>query len=99
MKVDNQLVDKVAELAKLEFDAQAKQKMISDMDKILSFVGKIEELDTEGVEPLIYMTQETNVLRNDEVGQHNTKEEALKNAPEKDSDYFKVPKVLNKKPN
>ena len=81
MKVDNQLVDKVAELAKLEFDAQAKQKMISDMDKILSFVGKIEELDTEGVEPLIYMTQETNVLRNDEVGQHNTKEEALKNAP------------------
>lgn len=96
MKVDNQLVDKVAELAKLEFDAQAKQKMISDMDKILSFVGKIEELDTEGVEPLIYMTQETNVLRNDEVGQHNTKEEALKNAPEKDSDYFKVPKVLNK---
>lgn len=96
MKVDNQLVDKVAELAKLEFDAQAKQKMISDMDKILSFVGKIEKLDTEGVEPLIYMTQETNVLRNDEVGQHNTKEEALKNAPEKDSDYFKVPKVLNK---
>lgn len=96
MKVDNQLVDKVAELAKLEFDAQAKQKMISDMDKILSFVGKIEELDTEGVEPLIYMTQETNVLRNDEVGQHNTKEEALKNAPDKDSDYFKVPKVLNK---
>lgn len=96
MKVDNQLVDKVAELAKLEFDAQAKQKMISDMDKILSFVGKIEELDTEGVEPLIYMTQETNMLRNDEVGQHNTKEDALKNAPEKDSDYFKVPKVLNK---
>lgn len=96
MKVDNQLVDKVAELAKLEFDAQTKQKMISDMDKILSFVGKIEELDTEGVEPLIYMTQETNVLRNDEVGQHNTKEEALKNAPDKDSDYFKVPKVLNK---
>ena len=96
MKVDNQLVDKVAELAKLEFDAQAKQKMISDMDKILSFVGKIEELDTEGVEPLIYMTQETNVLRNDEVSQHNTKEEALKNAPDKDSDYFKVPKVLNK---
>lgn len=96
MKVDNQLVDKVAELAKLEFDAQAKQKMISDMDKILSFVGKIEELDTEGVEPLIYMTQETNVLRNDEVGQHNTKEEALKNAPDKDSDYFKVPKVLNR---
>ena len=96
MKVDNQLVDKVAELAKLEFDAQAKQKMISDMNKILSFVGKIEELDTEGVEPLIYMTQETNVLRNDEVGQHNTKEEALKNAPDKDSDYFKVPKVLNK---
>lgn len=96
MKVNNQLVDKVAELAKLEFDAQAKQKMISDMDKILSFVGKIEELDTEGVEPLIYMTQEANVLRNDEVGQHNTKEEALKNAPEKDSDYFKVPKVLNK---
>ena len=66
------------------------------MDKIISFIDKIEELDTKSIQPLVYMSEETNVLRSDEVGEHNTKEDALKNAPQKDSDYFKVPKVLKK---
>ena len=96
MKVDKKLVDKVAGLAKLEFDEAAKEKMVSDMDKIISFIDKLEELNTESVEPLVYMSEETNVLRADEVGEHSAKEDALKNAPQKDSDYFKVPKVLKK---
>ena len=96
MKVDKKLVDKVARLANLEFDESGKEKMVSDMDKIISFIDKIEELDTKSIQPLVYMSEETNVLRSDEVGEHNTKEDALKNAPQKDSDYFKVPKVLKK---
>ena len=96
MKVDKKLVDKVARLANLEFDESGKEKMVLDMDKIISFIDKIEELDTKSIQPLVYMSEETNVLRSDEVGEHNTKEDALKNAPQKDSDYFKVPKVLKK---
>ena len=96
MKINKKLVDKVAGLAKLEFDEAAKEKMVSDMNKMISFIDKLEEIDTESIEPLVYMSEETNVLRADEVGEHISKEKALKNAPQKDSDYFKVPKVLKK---
>jgi len=96
MKVDKTLVDKVASLAKLEFDEKAKEKMVADMDKIIAFIDKLDELDTQEVTPLVYMSEETNVLRADNVGEHSAKEDALKNAPQKDSDYFKVPKVLKK---
>ena len=96
MKVDKKLIEKVARLANLNFDESAKEKMVSDMNKIISFIDKLEELDTESVQPLIYMSEETNVLRADEVGEHSAKKDALKNAPQKDSDYFKVPKVLKK---
>lgn len=96
MKINKKLVDKVARLAKLEFDEAAKEKMVSDMNKMISFIDKLEEIDTESIEPLVYMSEETNVLREDKVGEHSLKENAMKNAPQKDSDYFKVPKVLKK---
>jgi aspartyl-tRNA(Asn)/glutamyl-tRNA(Gln) amidotransferase subunit C len=54
----------------------------------------LNELDTEGVEPLIYLSEEFNVMRKDEARKTITQEQALKNAPKRDSDYFKVPKVL-----
>lgn len=96
MKVDIQTVDKLAELSKLEFDNAAKQEIVGDLNRILSFVEKLNELDTENVEPLIYMNDEINVLRADEEKTTITQDEALKNAPDKDSDYFRVPKVLSK---
>jgi aspartyl-tRNA(Asn)/glutamyl-tRNA(Gln) amidotransferase subunit C len=55
---------------------------------------KLNEVDTEGVEPLIYMSDNENVLREDEVVQSISHEDALKNAPKKDSDFFRVPKVI-----
>ena len=61
---------------------------------MLSFIGKLNELDTDNVEPLIYMTNERNVLRKDEAEHPITQKEALKNAPKKDSDYFRAPKVI-----
>lgn len=96
MKVDHKLIDKLAELSQLEFDDASKNEMIKDLDKILAFVNKLDELDTKNIKPLIYINDEVNSLREDEVGQHLNKNAALKNAPEKNSDYFKVPKVLNK---
>ena len=96
MKIDNELVDRLAELSKLEFDEQAKEGLKKDLQKILNLVEKLEEIDVEGVEPLIYMTDEKNILRKDVVKDTVTKEDALLNAPQRDSDYFKVPKVIKK---
>ena len=96
MKIDNETVDKIAHLARLEFENEAKQEIIKDMNNMLSFIDKLYELDTQNIEPLIYMSDEVNVLREDDVKHEITQDEALKNAPKKDSDYFKVPKVLEK---
>lgn len=96
MKIDKETIDKIAHLARLEFDDDAKNQMITDMNNMLAFVDKLNELDTTNVAPLIYMSNEVNVLREDEIKQEITQQEALKNAPQKDSDYFKVPKVIEK---
>ena len=94
--IDDKLVADLSRLAKLKFDASKAEKMKSDLDKIISFVDKLSEIDTEGVEPLIYLSEEVNVLRVDEIKNEVSQENALKNAPQKDSDYFKVPTVLRK---
>lgn len=96
MKIDQTLIDKLARLSQLEFNSDTKAKMEEDLNKISAFVDKLNEVDTENIDPLIYLNEETNKLREDEIGKHSPKKEALKNAPTKDSDYFKVPTVLKK---
>lgn len=96
MLVNEELVDKLAHLAKLEFSKDQKAAMVADFQKILDFVGKLEELDVEGVEPLIHLTSHSARLRQDLPLATISHEEALKNTPLADSDYFKVPKVLAK---
>lgn len=94
-KIDIKTVDEIAHLARLEFTDEAKSEILNDMNRMLAFVDKLNELNTDNVEPLIYMTEERSVLREDEAKQTITQQEALKNAPKKDSDYFKVPKVID----
>ena len=94
MKIDKETIQKIAHLARLEFDDKDEASMTRDMDKILNWVEKINELDTSNVEPLTNMSYEINRLREDKVGTHLEKEKGLKNAPKKDQDYFRVPKVL-----
>ena len=96
MEITNKLIQDIAALAKLEFDERSAEQMKADLEKIIGFVDKLSELDTEGVEPLIYLSEEVSVLREDEIKAVVSQVEALKNAPEKDSDYFKVPTVLKK---
>ncbi len=96
MEVTNELIDKIAGLAKLEFSNEEKSAMVKDLDRILVFVEQLNTLDTEGVEPLIHMSEETNVMREDVIKNEISHAEALKNAPKKNSDYFLVPKVLGK---
>ena len=96
MEINNKLIQDIAKLSKLKFDDSSNEKMKEDFKKILAFVDKLNEIDTEGVDPLIYLSDEENVLRSDAVSKYTSQEDALKNAPQKDSDYFKVPTVLKK---
>ncbi len=97
MEITNEIIDKLSKLAKLQFKDEDKEGIKNDLTKIIAFVDKIDELDTDGVEPLIHMSKEINVLREDEVRETITQAQALNNAPSKDSDYFKISTVLNKK--
>jgi aspartyl-tRNA(Asn)/glutamyl-tRNA(Gln) amidotransferase subunit C len=94
MTIDEQTVDKIAHLARLELAPGEKAEMIADMNKILGFMDKLNEVDTTGVEPLVYMTDEPNILREDVVKQVITTAEALENAPEHDNSHFLVAKVI-----
>lgn len=94
MKIDREHLDKIAHLARLEFEEKDADKMMKDMTAIVEWVEKLKEVNTEGIEPLTTMSYEINVLREDEVKEHLPHERALINAPEKDADYFHVPKVI-----
>ena len=96
MEITNKLIQDIAALAKLEFDEKSARQMKADLGKIIDFVDKLSEVNTDGVDPLIYLSEEVSVLREDEIQAVVSQVEALKNAPEKDSDYFKVPTVLKK---
>ncbi len=92
MKTDLKTVDRIAALAKLRFEGQEREDICNDLDNILNLCEKLEKVDTSQTKPLIFVSDEVNRLRNDQSGPPVSREEALKNAPEKDSDYFKVPK-------
>lgn len=96
-KIDDALLDKLADLSRLKFEGEDRTAIKADLERMLVFVDKLNELDTEGIKPLVYMSDEILALRKDEKQDQVTQEEALKNAPSRDSDYFKVPKVLDKK--
>ena len=97
MKIDEATLDRIAELARLDLsDPDARRSILADMERVITFVEKLNEVDTTGVEPLIFMTEEENVLRADVAEVTITKQDALSNAPVKDSDYFKVPRVVDK---
>ena len=95
MKITRELLDKIAHLARLELSEQDAEKMMSDMTAIVDWMEKLNEVNTDGVEPLTSMSHEVNVLREDEVKNQLDHESVLKNAPQKDLDYFHVPKVLD----
>ena len=96
MEITQQLVDKLAELSKLEFDSAGREEIMRDLKEMIAFVEKLKEVDTAGVQPLIHLSETENRLRQDVVSTEITKEEALHNAPLHDDTYIKVPKVIKK---
>ena len=94
MEVNDALVEKLANLARLKFNDAEKQEIKNDLQRMIVFVEKLNELELENVEPLLHMSEEVNVLRDDEVKGSVSRAEALKNAPSHDDEFFKVPKVI-----
>jgi len=94
MEVNDALIDKLAHLARLQFDESEKEEIKNDLQRMIAFVEKLNALDLENVEPLLHMSGEINVLRDDEIQGSITRKEALSNAPVHDNQFFKVPKVI-----
>ena len=96
MEVNDSMIDKLAGLARLKFDDAEKQQIKKDLQGMIGFIEKMNELDTTGVEPLLHMTSNVNVLREDVIAGSITNEEALKNAANSNAPFFLVPKVIKK---
>lgn len=87
-------VEYIAKLARLEVSAEEKAKLMHQLNEILAYIEKLNELDTSGVEPLSHVIELKNVFREDAVIPSLTPEEALKNAPARTEKFFRVPKVI-----
>jgi len=96
MEVNDSLIENLAKLSHLSFDDAEREKIKADLQQMITFIEKLNEVDTTGVEPLLHMSNNVNILRNDVVEGSVSREEALKNAPDHDGVFFKVPKVIRK---
>ncbi len=96
MTVTTEMIDNLAKLARLQFTGEEKEELKKDLAQMIGFIDKLNELDTEGIEPLLHMSPRSNVFREDVVEGSISREEALLNAPEKNEQFFLVPKVIKK---
>lgn len=96
MEVNDALVQQLADLARLEFNQEEKSEIKGDLQRMITFVEKLNELDTTEVEPLLHLTEDYNVFREDAVVPSISREEGLLNAPSRNDQYFKVPKIIKK---
>ena len=99
MEVNDKMIENLANLARLEFNDQEKTDIRKDLEKMIRFVEKLNELDTTGVAPLMHMSGNLNILREDAVKGSVSLEDGLKNAPDHDNRFFLVPKVISKPDN
>ena len=96
MEVTDALVDNLANLSRLSFTDTEKTEIKGDLQRMIAFVEKLQEVDTTGTSPLLHMTDAINVYREDTVKGSIAREDAMKNAPATDGTFFKVPKVIKK---
>lgn len=97
MRITGKTVDKVTHLAKLDFDPEAREVLVGHLGEIVSYMEKLNELETEGVEPTYHVLDLRNMMRHDMVGESLTQDEVLMNAPHPKNGYFSVPKVITEK--
>jgi aspartyl-tRNA(Asn)/glutamyl-tRNA(Gln) amidotransferase subunit C len=97
MAVEKKEVEKIAELARLKFSNEELESFTHQMNNILTYMDKLNELDTKNVQPLSHPVEQINVFREDLIKESISTEDALKNAPDRDEKFFKVPKVIQDK--
>tara|TARA_Y200000002_G_scaffold379675_1_gene389472 strand:+ start:724 stop:1011 length:288 start_codon:yes stop_codon:yes gene_type:complete len=95
VKINHKVISKLARLSKLKFNEDEMKLISNDLSKMLEFINQLQDLDTEGIDPLIHVNEEINNWREDQVQGMISQEEALSNSPVKDGTYFKLPKVLD----
>lgn len=95
MNIDKALISKLEHLARLELSSEESDHLMKDLNRILDMVEKLQALDTDEVEPLVYINEDESVLRADQVSGSVERADALKNAPDHDGAHIKVPKVIN----
>ena len=86
-------VEHVAKLARLALTEEEKAKFAPQLNSIIEYVNELNEVDTTGIEPMAHSIKISNVMREDEIKQDFSREEMLKNAPEEEDGFFKVPKI------
>jgi aspartyl-tRNA(Asn)/glutamyl-tRNA(Gln) amidotransferase subunit C len=94
MEINRATLDKIAHLARLDFNEAEAESMMRDMTEIVTWIEKLREVNTDGVEPLTSMSQEINALREDIPSDTLSRQQALSQAPLHDGTYFRVPKVI-----
>jgi aspartyl-tRNA(Asn)/glutamyl-tRNA(Gln) amidotransferase subunit C len=94
MSVTRKDVEHIAELARLKFKEEELVSFTDQLNEILAYMEQLNELDTDNVEPLSHPVEENNVFREDTSKPSINRDEALKNAPQRDDEFFKVPKVI-----
>jgi aspartyl-tRNA(Asn)/glutamyl-tRNA(Gln) amidotransferase subunit C len=94
MKITQQEVEHVAKLGRLELTEQEKASLTDQLSNILTYVEKLNELDTKGIEPTSHVLDISNVMREDVPHESLSQERALANAPEKAAGHYKVPKII-----
>ena len=92
--ISDETIEYVGILAKLELSEEEKENAKKDMEEMLDYIDKLGELDTSSVEPLSHVFPVHNVFREDEVNEHDGRENTLANAPERNGDSFVAPKTI-----
>ena len=94
MTIDLKTIKHIAKLSRISVDDEKAKKLAGDLNSIFDFIEKLNELKTDQIKPLTSIAQTSLKLRNDEIKSQNMREEIIKNSPEKNEDYFVVPKVI-----
>ena len=94
MAIDLKTVKHISKLSRISVDDEKAKKLVDDLNSIFSFIEKLNELETKNVEPLTSIAETTLQLRKDEIKSNNIRDKILKNSPEKNKDFFVVPKVV-----
>ena len=96
MEVNDLLIENLAKLSHLSFDKEEKKEIRADLQEMITFIEKLKEVNTQGVTPRLHMSSNVNILREDVVQGSVSRDEGLRNAPDTDGIFFKVPKVIKK---